>query len=191
MSYGVGHRCSSDLVLLWLWCRPAATAPIQPLPWEPLHATGVALKRQKKDSTWEKDPILWIVVYSAFYHSQQLSCYMLIYPQAMCIYIIYNIYTHTYIHTYMWLFRVTGVAYRCSQARGRIGAAAVSLYHSHSNARSKPCLQLTATPAPQPTERGRDGTCVLLDPSWVCYRWAKTGTPFFLIKLFFLNHSLL
>ena len=28
MSYGVGHRCGLDLVLLWLWCRPAATALI-------------------------------------------------------------------------------------------------------------------------------------------------------------------
>ena len=25
---GVGHRGSSDLALLWLWCRPEATAPI-------------------------------------------------------------------------------------------------------------------------------------------------------------------
>ena len=30
MSYSVGHRPSSDLVLLWLWCRPAAVAPICP-----------------------------------------------------------------------------------------------------------------------------------------------------------------
>ena len=29
----VGRRRSSDLVLLWLWCRLAATAPIGPLPW--------------------------------------------------------------------------------------------------------------------------------------------------------------
>ena len=47
MSCGVGRRCSSDLALLWLWRRPAATAPIQPLAWEPSYATGVALKRQK------------------------------------------------------------------------------------------------------------------------------------------------
>lgn len=33
--------------LLWLWRRPLATAPIQPLPWEPPHAVGTALKRQK------------------------------------------------------------------------------------------------------------------------------------------------
>jgi len=36
------------LALLWLWCRPVATAPIQPLSWKLPHATGVALKRQKK-----------------------------------------------------------------------------------------------------------------------------------------------
>ena len=31
--------------LLWLWCRPPATAPIQPLAWELPYALGVALKR--------------------------------------------------------------------------------------------------------------------------------------------------
>ena len=46
-SCGVGHRCGSDPVLLWLWRRPAATAPIRPLAWEPPYATGTALKRQK------------------------------------------------------------------------------------------------------------------------------------------------
>ena len=30
-SYTVGHRRGSDLVLLWLWCRLAAMALIQPL----------------------------------------------------------------------------------------------------------------------------------------------------------------
>ena len=34
LSCGVDCRCSSDLVLLWLWCRPAAVAPIQPLAWD-------------------------------------------------------------------------------------------------------------------------------------------------------------
>ena len=48
MSYGVGCRHGLDLALLWLWCRPAAAAPIQPLTWEPPYAVGVALKRQKE-----------------------------------------------------------------------------------------------------------------------------------------------
>ena len=53
MSYGTGRRCSSDLALLWLWCRLAATALIQPLAWEPPYASGVPLKRQKKKQLTE------------------------------------------------------------------------------------------------------------------------------------------
>ena len=58
MSYGVGQRHSSDSAFLWLCCRPAATALIQPLTWEPLYATGSALKRtktKKKTLKWIKD----------------------------------------------------------------------------------------------------------------------------------------
>ena len=41
-----GHaQWVTDLALRWLWCRPAATVPIQPLAWELLYAVGVALKR--------------------------------------------------------------------------------------------------------------------------------------------------
>ena len=43
MSWGVGHRHASDLALLGLWCRPAATAPFGPLAWEPPYA-GAALR---------------------------------------------------------------------------------------------------------------------------------------------------
>ena len=46
LSCGVGCRHSSDLVLLWRWYRPVATAPIRPLAWESPNAVGVALKRQ-------------------------------------------------------------------------------------------------------------------------------------------------
>ena len=35
-----------DPALLWLWRRPAATAPIHPLAWEPPYAVGVALKKR-------------------------------------------------------------------------------------------------------------------------------------------------
>ena len=44
LSCGVGHRYSSDLVLLWLWYRLAAVALIRPLAWGPPYATGAALK---------------------------------------------------------------------------------------------------------------------------------------------------
>ena len=37
-----------DPALLWLWCRPVATALIRLRAWEPPYATGAALKRQKR-----------------------------------------------------------------------------------------------------------------------------------------------
>ena len=42
------QRQLSAPVLLWLWCRSAAVAPIQPLAWELPYAMGIALKRPKK-----------------------------------------------------------------------------------------------------------------------------------------------
>ena len=49
MSCGVGYIRSSDLVLLGLWRRPAATALVRPLAWERPYAMCAALKRQKKE----------------------------------------------------------------------------------------------------------------------------------------------
>ena len=61
------------------------------------------------------------------------------------------------------------MAYGGSQARSQIGAVAASLRHSRSNARSRPHLQptsqLTATPDPQPTERGQGSNLRLQDAS--------------------------
>ena len=51
MSCGVGCRHGSDPTLLWLWCRPAATAPIRPLVWEPPYAAGAALEKTKNIKT--------------------------------------------------------------------------------------------------------------------------------------------
>ena len=47
VSYGVGYRHVSDPLLLWLWCRLAAVALIQPLAWEFPYAAVVALRRGK------------------------------------------------------------------------------------------------------------------------------------------------
>ena len=75
----------------------------------------------------------------------------------MYIYIYIYRHTYIYIHTHYYiyiysLFRATLATYGGSQARGRIGATAASLHHSHSNAGSKPHVQptpqLMATPDP-------------------------------------------
>ena len=54
MSCGVGCRCGWDPPLLWLWRRPAATALIRPLAWEPPYAAGVALEKAKRQKKNEK-----------------------------------------------------------------------------------------------------------------------------------------
>ena len=48
LSCGLDGRRSSDLLLPQLWCRPAATALIELLAWEPPYATGVAREMAKK-----------------------------------------------------------------------------------------------------------------------------------------------
>ena len=57
------------------------------------------------------------------------------------------------------LFRAAPAAYGGSQARGRVGAIAAGLHHSHSNAGSElhlwPTPQLMAMTDPQPTAQGQ------------------------------------
>ena len=48
MSCAVDCRLGSDPALLWLWCRPAAIAPIRLLAWEPPYAAGAAQEMAQK-----------------------------------------------------------------------------------------------------------------------------------------------
>ena len=54
MSCGVGHRHGLYSMLLWLWHKPAAVAPIHPLAWELSYAVGVALKSKTNKQTTYK-----------------------------------------------------------------------------------------------------------------------------------------
>jgi len=40
---------------VWFWCSLAATAPIQPLAWEPPYAMGAALENAKKTKKKNKE----------------------------------------------------------------------------------------------------------------------------------------
>ena len=56
MSCGVGHRCGSDLALLWLWHKLAAVTLFRPLAWELPYATCTAiLKKKKKKKKKERE----------------------------------------------------------------------------------------------------------------------------------------
>ena len=67
MSCGLGHRCSSDPVLLWPWYRPTATAPIGPLAWKPPYPAGVALKIQKKKKKEKEKKKMWYIYTMEYY----------------------------------------------------------------------------------------------------------------------------
>ena len=55
VSSGVVHRGGWDPVLLWLWCRPAAAAPVGPQAWELPYATPAALRKKKKEKKKRKE----------------------------------------------------------------------------------------------------------------------------------------
>ena len=98
MSCDVGCGYSSDLALLWLWCRPSATALIRPLAWELPYAAGVALKRKNIYN------ILHIIIYT------YTSLYMhLTY---------HDIYTYVIICTYYTTYYIYILLMRKQKLRG-------------------------------------------------------------------------
>ena len=53
----VGHRHGLDLALLWLWCRLAAAALIQPLAWEPPLCHGYNPKKDPPPKKVDFTPV--------------------------------------------------------------------------------------------------------------------------------------
>ena len=62
MSCGVGRRHGLGPALLWFWRRPAATARIGPLAWEPPYAAGAAPEEAKR----QKNIYFGLIVYYFF-----------------------------------------------------------------------------------------------------------------------------
>ena len=143
MSCGVGPRHGLDPVLVWLWCRPAAAAPTQPLAWEPPYAMGVALKWKKKLKLKKR------IVTVSSHHVSDPQIHLMICKKVFLF--------SFFFFFFFCYYRTAPVAYGGSQATGRIGAIAASLHHSHSNLASKLRLQPIPQlmPDPQPTERGQ------------------------------------
>ena len=76
MSCGVGRRRGLDLVLLWLWHRPAAKAPIGPLAWELPYATSVALKKKSQNFTQEYNSTMGVMAMNELNCSFTCSTYV-------------------------------------------------------------------------------------------------------------------
>ena len=72
-------------VLLWLWLWPAAAALIQPLAWELPHATGMTIKRKKKERK-KKDYKEILFFWSIFTHISRNPVFFLTkrYTQIRC-----------------------------------------------------------------------------------------------------------
>ena len=109
-SRGIGRRCGLDpALLLWLWCRSAAVAPIQLLAQKLPYATSIAMKKKKKTKKWNFTPIIHLAV---FFCTIQAS-----HPWNVI-----NVYTHEellpLIFFFFGLFRAVPLAYGSSQARG-------------------------------------------------------------------------
>ena len=57
----MGLRRGSDPELLWLWCRPAVAAPIQPLAWKLPYASGAALRKKgNKQTNKNRQRVQWL-----------------------------------------------------------------------------------------------------------------------------------
>ena len=63
-------------MLLWLWLRPAATAPIRPLSWEPPYATGAALKKAKNNNNKNKKYVSLVNQIKTPFHSYIFKVYI-------------------------------------------------------------------------------------------------------------------
>ena len=162
MSYGVGHRCSLDPLLLWLWHRVAAAAPIWPLAWELPYAASVALKAKNnffklkikfKNTERRSHPgqgkmlnklnlclgILTILLVSNVI--RQSVARILINIGKHDTIILWGLFYFVFV--FVLFFRAAPAAYGGSQARSWIRATAAGLRLSHGNAGSELYLRPT------------------------------------------------
>ena len=76
VSCSVGRRRGLDPALLWLWCRPAYTAPIRPLAWESPYAAGAAQEMGKRQKTKTKKHHFRIPLVAQQVKGPHCHCYL-------------------------------------------------------------------------------------------------------------------
>ena len=145
VSCGVGCRFGSDPALLWLWCGLTAVAPIRPLDYEPPHAMGEALKKQKKPlPPWIPNSESFPLPPTPPWQPQSYSLYVGVgFRFVTCV----NLHCILFCFLFFFLiacllFRAAPAAYGSSQTRVWIWAVA-GLHQSHSNVGSELSLQTT------------------------------------------------
>ena len=88
--------------------------------------------------------IMWIITFSKIFPGFELTCvYFKFESPCNAILAWFMLHLLTYLLNLFSRFRAIPMSYGSSQARGQIRDAISRLRHSHSNARSQPCLQPT------------------------------------------------
>ena len=82
---------------------------------------------------------------------------------------------------FIYLFRAAPLAYKCSQAGGRIGAVAVGLYHRDPSRVYDVHYSSWQRQILSPLGKARDRTCFPMDTSHIHFCWTMTGTSYFVL----------
>ena len=160
MSCGVGCRRSSDLVLLWLWHRLAATALIGPLAWEPPYAMVVGLKTHTRTRA------------RTHTHTQKRSSKLFSGGLFFSFFFLGSCLLHTEVPRLRVQSELQLPAYTTARAMPDLSHACdlhCGLWQ---------CWALN------PLSKVRDRICILMDTSWVLnllsQKWELPGGPYFI-----------
>ena len=74
MGFCIGHRCGSDLALLWLLRRLVAATLIQPLVKELPYAAGVAIKGKEKKQNKTQSSCLMFSLHQILLYKPYSGC---------------------------------------------------------------------------------------------------------------------
>ena len=165
MSCVVGCRHGSDPVLLWLWYRLEAVAPIWPLAWELPSAVGAPLKKGKKKTSL------------SFFFSLLRKTNQMLWKH-----IIKTKFFFVFLGPHPWHMEVPRLRVKLELKLPAYTTATATqdLSHVcdlHHSSQHRWIIN--------PLIKARNWIHILMDISWVCYCWTTTGTPQIFLNLNF------
>ena len=183
VSCGVGCRFGSDPALLWLWCGLTAVAPIRPLDCEPPHAVGEALKKQKKPlPPWIPNSESFPLPPTPPWQPQSYSLYVGVgFRFVTCV----NLHCILFCFLFFFWLLVCFLGLHLQHMEvPRLGfESELLLAYTRATATWDPSWAYKLRHRSwkgwslNPLSKARDWTRILMETSWVCYCWPKTGIP--------------
>ena len=147
MSFGVGHRCGSDLVSLGCRCGPKKTKERK--------KEGEGGRKEEKEESHPRGDLT-----GDHRAAEQQEMAFETFLISLCSVL------------FLFLFRATPTAYEDSRAGGLIGATAAGLRPSLSIAESEPCLHHSSGQRQilNPLSEARGGISILMDTNQIHFR---------------------